>query len=157
MQEDNKVLNITRIEAEQQLNQFVGNLKVEGMSPDARLALVKLKLELTKLIKENDEFREITRESIEKPENYDELERAAKEDNATQEQKDAFKVVQDEYNKKLIEVLYPYLSAEVEIPFDYLTQEDFYELVKHNDVNIVYGYEYIYNKLVKQDGSVSNK
>lgn len=150
-------LKITRIEAEQQLNQFVGNLKVEGMSSDARLALVKLKIELTKLIKENDEFRETTRESIEKPTNYDELEKASSADNATQEDKDAFKTVQDEYNKKLIEVLYPYLSAEVEIPFDYLTQEDFYELVKHNDVNIVYGYEYIYNKLVKQDGSVSNE
>lgn len=150
-------LKISRIEAEQQLNQFVGNLKVEGMSADARLALVKLKLELTKLIKENDEFRETTRESIEKPANYDELEKASNTDNATQEDKDAFKTVQEEYNKKLIEVLYPYLSAEVTLPFDYISEEDFYELVKHNDVNIVYGYEYIYNKLVKQDGSTTNE
>ena len=150
-------LKISRIEAEQQLNQFVGNLKVEGMSADARLALVKLKLELTKLIKENDEFRETTRESIEKPANYDELEKASNTDNATQEDKDAFKTVQEEYNKKLIEVLYPYLSAEVTLPFDYISEEDFYELVKHNDVNIVYGYEYIYNKLVKQDGSITNE
>ena len=150
-------LKISRIEAEQQLNQFVGNLKVEGMSADARLALVKLKLELTKLIKENDEFRETTRESIEKPANYDELEKASNTDNATQEDKDAFKTVQEEYNKKLIEVLYPYLSAEVTLPFDYISEKDFYELVKHNDVNIVYGYEYIYNKLVKQDGSITNE
>ena len=150
-------LKISRIEAEQQLNQFVGNLKVEGMSSDARLALVKLKLELTKLIKENDEFRETTRESIEKPANYNELEKASNTDNATQEDKDAFKTVQEEYNKKLIEVLYPYLSAEVTLPFDYISEEDFYELVKHNDVNIVYGYEYIYNKLVKKDGSITNE
>ena len=150
-------LKISRIEAEQQLNQFVGNLKVEGMSADARLALVKLKLELTKLIKENDEFRETTRESIEKPANYDELEKASNTDNATQEDKDAFKTVQEEYNKKLIEVLYPYLSAEVTLPFDYISEEDFYELVKHNDVNIVYGYEYIYNKLVKKNGSITNE
>lgn len=150
-------LKISRIEAEQQLNQFVGNLKVEGMSADARLALVKLKLELTKLIKENDEFRETTRDSIEKPANYDELEKASNTDNATQEDKDAFKTVQEEYNKKLIEVLYPYLSAEVTLPFDYISEEDFYELVKHNDVNIVYGYEYIYNKLVKKDGSTTNE
>ena len=150
-------LKISRIEAEQQLNQFVGNLKVEGMSADARLALVKLKLELTKLIKENDEFRETTRESIEKPDNYDELEKASNADNATQEDKDAFKAVQEEYNKKLVEVLYPYLSAEVTLPFDYISEEDFYELVKHNDVNIVYGYEYIYNKLVEKDGSITNE
>lgn len=149
MEETNK-LKITRLEIEQQLNQFVGNLKVEGMSSDARLALVKLKIELTNIIKQNDEFRETTRESVVKPENYDELEKAANDEKATQADKDAFKTVQDEYNKKLIEVLYPYLSAEVEIPFDFLSEADFYELVKHNDVNMVYGYEYIYNTLVKK-------
>ena len=149
MEEENR-LKITRLEAEQQLNQFVGNLKVEGMSADARLALVKLKIELTNIIKQNDEFRETTRESVVKPENYDKLEKVANDEKATQADKDAFKTVQEEYNKKLIEVLYPYLSAEVEIPFDFLSEADFYELVKHNDVNMVYGYEYIYNTLVKK-------
>lgn len=149
MEEENR-LKITRLEIEQQLNQFVGNLKVEGMSADARLALVKLKIELTNIIKQNDEFRETTRESVVKPENYDELEKVANDEKATQADKDAFKTVQEEYNKKLIEVLYPYLSAEVEIPFDFLSEADFYELVKHNDVNMVYGYEYIYNTLVKK-------
>lgn len=149
MEEENR-LKITRLEIEQQLNQFVGNLKVEGMSADARLALVKLKIELTNIIKQNDEFRETTRESVVKPENYDELEKVANDEKATQADKDAFKTVQEEYNKKLIEVLYPYLSAEVEIPFDFLSEVDFYELVKHNDVNMVYGYEYIYNTLVKK-------
>ena len=149
MEEENR-LKITRLETEQQLNQFVGNLKVEGMSADARLALVKLKIELTNIIKQNDEFRETTRESVVKPENYDELEKVANDEKATQADKDAFKTVQEEYNKKLIEVLYPYLSAEVEIPFDFLSEVDFYELVKHNDVNMVYGYEYIYNTLVKK-------
>lgn len=149
MEEENR-LKITRLETEQQLNQFVGNLKVEGMSADARLALVKLKIELTNIIKQNDEFRETTRESVVKPENYDELEKVANDEKATQADKDAFKTVQEEYNKKLIEVLYPYLSAEVEIPFDFLSEADFYELVKHNDVNMVYGYEYIYNTLVKK-------
>ena len=149
MEEENR-LKITRLEAEQQLNQFVGNLKVEGMSADARLALVKLKIELTNIIKQNDEFRETTRESVVKPENYDELEKVANDEKATQADKDAFKTVQEEYNKKLIEVLYPYLSAEVEISFDFLSEADFYELVKHNDVNMVYGYEYIYNTLVKK-------
>lgn len=149
MEEENR-LKITRLEIEQQLNQFVGNLKVEGMSADARLALVKLKIELTNIIKQNDEFRETTRESVVKPENYDKLEKVANDEKATQADKDAFKTVQEEYNKKLIEVLYPYLSAEVEIPFDFLSEADFYELVKHNDVNMVYGYEYIYNTLVKK-------
>lgn len=146
---DNKELKVTRLEVEQQLNQFVGNLKVEGMTPDARLTLVKLKLALTKIIKEDDEFRETTKNSIVKPDNYDELKEAANKEDATKEDKEAFKAVEEEYNKKLVDVLVPYLQQEVTIPFDYLTEEDFYELVKHNDVNILYGYEYIYNKLVK--------
>lgn len=154
--QDNKTLKATRIEIEQQLNQFVGNLKVEGMSPEAKLALVKLKIELSKIVKEDDEFRETTRNSTDKPANYNQLEEAANKEDAIKEDKDAFAAVQEEYNKALLETLYPYLSTEIEIPFDFLSESDFYELVKHNDVNMVYGYEYIYNKLVKQDGSITN-
>lgn len=147
---DSKELKITRIEVEQQLNQFVGNLKVEGLTPEARLALVKLKIQLSKLIKEDDEFRETTKSSIKKPDNYTELEQKANSEDATEEDKKAFNKVKEDYNKQLLDILYPYLSSEVEIPFDFLSEEDFYELVKHNDVNMVYGYEYIYNILVKK-------
>ena len=47
---ENKVLKASRFEIEQQLNQYIGNLKVEGLSSDAKLAIVKLKIELSKVV-----------------------------------------------------------------------------------------------------------
>lgn len=148
-QEESKVLKASRFEIEQQLNQYIGNLKVEGLSADAKLALVKLKLEMSSIIKDIEDFRKKTVESLEKPDNYEELQEAAQKEDATEEDKAAFKKVEDEYNAKFVEIALPYFNEIVEVPFDYISKEDFYELVKHNDVNVVFGYEYIYNKLVK--------
>lgn len=144
-----KELKATRFEIEQQLNQYIGNLKVEGLSADAKLALVKLKIELSNVTKEIEEFRKQTIESINKADNFDELREAAQKEDATEEEKQAYKKVEDEFNNKFVEIALPYFNETVEIPFDYISKEDFYELVKHNDVNVVFGYEYIYNKLVK--------
>ena len=148
--EESKVLKASRFEIEQQLNQYVGNLKVEGLSADAKLALVKLKLEMSSIIKDIEDFRKKTVESIEKPDNYEELQEAAQKEDATEEDKRAFKEAEDAFNTKFVEIALPYFNEIVEVPFDYISKEDFYELVKHNDVNVVFGYEYIYNKLVKK-------
>ena len=43
----NNILKASRFEIEQQLNPFIGNLKVEGISAEGKLSLVLLKLELS--------------------------------------------------------------------------------------------------------------
>lgn len=151
--EEKKVLKASRFEIDQQLNQYVGSLKVEGLSGKAKLALVKLKLEMSKVVDEINDFRKKTVESIEKPENYDDLKAAAEKEDATQEDKDAWSKVENEYNTKFTEVALPYFNEVIELPFDFITKDDFYTLVEHNDVNVVFGYEYIYNKLVKEDAA----
>lgn len=148
--EEKKVLKASRFEIEQQLNQYIGSLKVEGLSSKAKLALVKLKIELSKIVEDLDNFRKRTLESIDKPENYDELKSTAEKEEATKEDKEAWSKVEKEYNEKFAEVALPYFNEVVELPFDFLTEEDFYTLVEHNDVNVVFGYEYVYNKLVKK-------
>lgn len=148
---EKKVLKTTRIEAEQTLNQFIGKLKLEGLSVDAKVELVKLKLQLTKVVAENNEFRNTTIASVEKPNNYSELQKEANAADATEEDKNTFAEVQKQYNEKLIEVLAPYFNEEVELAFGYISEKDFYELVAHNDVNSVYGYEYVYDKLVDKN------
>lgn len=148
--EEKKVLKASRFEVEQQLNQYIGNIKVEGLSGKAKLALVKLKIELSKIVDAISDFRKKTIESIEKPENFDELKAESEKEDATEETKQAYKKMEEEYNKKFAEVAIPYFNETIEIPFDYITEDDFYTLVEHNDVNIVFGYEYIYNKLVKK-------
>ena len=144
-----KAIKASRFEVEQQLNQFVGNLKIEGMSADAKLALVKLKIELSKIMSDIDDFRKKTLNSINKPERYDELKELSEKENATDKDKAAFKVVSDEYNKKFGEVAIPYFNTVIDIPFDFISESDFYAIVEHNDINVIFGYEYIYSKLVK--------
>lgn len=147
---DNKEIKASRFEVEQQLNQFIGNLKVEGMSSKGKLALVKLKIELSKVVEEINDFRKKTLDSIDKPENYSELEEASKKDNATDEDKAAFKKVEEEYNNKFAEVAIPYFNDIVTIPFDFISEADFEALVEHNEIKVIFGYEYIYNKLVNK-------
>ena len=147
---ENKVLKASRFEIEQQLNQYIGNLKVEGLSSDAKLAIVKLKIELSKVVGQISDFRKKTLESIEKPENYDTLKATAEKEDATEEDKKAWKEAEEQYNQKFIDIALPYFNEVVELPFDYITEQDFYTLVEHNDVNVVFGYEYVYNKLVRK-------
>lgn len=147
---ENKVLKASRFEIEQQLNQYIGSIKVEGLSNKAKLALVKLKIELSKIVEEISEFRKKTIESIDKPKNFDKLKAAAESDKATAKDKEAYNKVEEEYNKKFADIALPYFNEIVEIPFDFITKEDFYTLVEHNDANVVFGYEYIYNKLVEE-------
>lgn len=149
MEEENKELKVSRFEVEQQLNQFIGNLKVEGMSAEGKIALVELKIELSKIVKELEEYRKTVQESIQKPSNYEELEKKSASKEATDEDKKAFKAVEEEYNKKFVDIALPHFNEIITIPFDFISKDDFKELVKHNDMNVVFGYEYIYNKLVK--------
>lgn len=148
--ENEKKLTATRFEVEQQLNHFIGNLKVEGMSKEAKKAIVMLKIELGKVIKEIDEFRKTTIDSIGKPDNYEELKEAANKENATKEDKEAFEKIDREFNMKFNEVALPFFNEVITFPFDFLSKDDFMALVENNDINLVFGYEYIYNKLVKE-------
>ena len=97
--ENKEVLIASRYEIDQQLNAYIGNIKVEGLSSTAKLALVKLKLELSKVEKEIEDFRKQTLDSTKKPENYDKLKEAADKKEATDENKEAFKKVEEEYSK----------------------------------------------------------
>ena len=146
---ENRTLKATRYEIDQQLNRYIGNLKVDGLSSEAKLALVKLKIEMTDIVKEIDEFRQKTIDSIQKPDNYDKLKEAASKEGATEEDKKVFAEAEARYNNAFAEIALPYFNEVVELPFDYITKEDFYTLVKNNDVNVIFGYEYVYNKLVK--------
>lgn len=148
--EEKKELKASRFEVEQQLNQYIGNIKVEGLSKDAKVSLVKLKIELSKIVNEIEDFRKKTIESLEKPANYDKLKEKAEKENASAKDKEAFKNAENEYNKKFAEVAIPYFNETITIPFDFISEDDFYILVEHNDVNVIFGYEYIYNKLVKK-------
>lgn len=147
--EDKKELKASRFEVEQQLNNLVSSLKIKDISPEGKLALVRLKIKLTEVKNEIDEFRKTTIESINKPEKLDELKEAASKEDATDEVKNAFRELEDAYNKEFAEVAIPYYNDIISIPFNFISEADFDSIVKNNDIDALFGYEYIYNKLVK--------
>ncbi len=146
----NNIIKASRFEIEQQLNNFLGNLKIEGLSGAGKYSLVMLKIELSKIAKEIEDFRKTTIESIDKPKGYTELE-VKPVSERTDEEKETFKKLQEEYNDKFTEVALPYFNEVVEIPFNFITEDDFKHIVEHNELNVLFGYEYIYNKLVKNN------
>lgn len=144
-----KVLKVSRWELEQQLNLFIGSIKVSGLSKECKVALVKLKIELGKFAKEIEEYRKATIDGVIKPEGYDELKSKVSENKATKEEEDKFNELEKAYNQELMEILVPYFNEVVEIPFEGIKEDDFWSIVENSDVEIIFGYEYLKNKLVK--------
>ena len=147
--EEIKEIKASRFEVEQQLNPLIGSLKVKDVSPEAKLSLVHLKLELTKIKNEIDAFRKATIESIDKPEKLDGLKEAAEKEDATDEIKTAFKSLEAEYNKDFAEIAIPYYNTIISIPFSFISENDFDNIVMNNDLEALFGYEYVHDKLVR--------
>ena len=147
--EEEKVIKASRWELEQQLNQFIGIIKTNGLSKECKVSLVKLKIELSKYVKEIDEFRKTTVEAVVKPEGFDELKNKIERKEATLEEKTQFEELEKAYNQELMEVLVPYFNEVVEIPFDGIKEDDFWNIVENSEVEVIFGYEYLKNKLVQ--------
>lgn len=146
-----KVIEVTRFEVEQLLNTFIGSVKINGLSSEDKIAIIKFKLELSKVIKEIEEFRKTTIDSLEKPEKYDELKESAEKEGADEETKKLFKEVETEYNAKFSEIAIPYYNASVAIPFEGITEDGFFNIVANNNTELlVFGYEHLYDKMVKK-------
>lgn len=146
-QVEKKMMTATRFEIEQQLNQAIGSIRANGLANDIKIKLVKLKIALSDKVKEIEEYRKTTIDSIDKPENFDDLKKKVNEGTATNEEVAEFN--DSTYNKEIADILIPYLNEVVEIEFDGITEDEFWAIVNKSDVELIYGYEYLRNKLVK--------
>lgn len=146
-QVEKKMMTATRFEIEQQLNQAIGSIRANGLANDIKIKLVKLKIALSDKVKEIEEYRKTTIDSIDKPENFDDLKNKVNEGTATNEEVAEFN--NSTYNKEIADILIPYLNEVVEIEFDGITEDEFWAIVNKSDVELIYGYEYLRNKLVK--------
>lgn len=126
-------MELTNFEVKQ-LNLFTDTLLVTGMSTEGKISLVTLKPKLRKIANEIAEFEKTTADSI-RPENVEDL---SDEDKA-------------KLDKDYSDIIVPFYNTTIEIEFDLLSKEDFYKLVKHNDIEKLIGYEYIYTKLVNNE------
>lgn len=146
-QVEKKMMTATRFEIEQQLNQAIGSIRANGLANDIKIKLVKLKIALSDKVKEIEEYRKTTIDSIDKPENFEDLKKKVNEGTATNEEVAEFN--NSTYNKEIADILIPYLNEVVEIEFDGITEDEFWAIVNKSDVELIYGYEYLRNKLVK--------
>lgn len=143
MENEKMLINATKFELEQ-LNQFTSTLKVNGLEKESKIKLIKLKIELSKIVKEIDEFRKTTVDSI-KPDNYDELQQ-----DLTENGKQKFEEAQKELNTKFQEIVVPFYNTLVSIEFEKLTPDEYFSLMAENDLPELAGYEYVYNLLVSE-------
>lgn len=143
MKNEKMLINATKFELEQ-LNQFTSTLKVNGLEKESKIKLIKLKIELSKIVKEIDEFRKTTVDSI-KPDNYDELQQ-----DLTEKGKRKFEEAQKELNTKFQEIVVPFYNTLVSIEFEKLTPDEYFSLMAENDLPELAGYEYVYNLLVSE-------
>lgn len=104
------------------LNNILGEVKVGGLSQEGLYSLLDNKIELSKHVKEIQEAQKLAAEEL-KPEA---LKKGAEE---TEELK-------ADWNKKYSEYITKYLSEEVELNLQKLTRDDFYCLVKENNLQI---------------------
>lgn len=149
MENTQKVIKATRYEIESQLNNFIGSIKTNGLDKNCKLSLVKLKIKLSELVEEISQFRKKTIEGINKPEGYDALKIAV--DNATASESDKIKFAQLEkqYSIELGDILLPYLNETIDVEFEGINEDDFWKIVENSDIEMIFGYEYLKNKLVK--------
>lgn len=145
------VIKASRFEVEQLLNPFIGNIKITNLSKEDKIKVIKLKLELSKVTKEIEDFRKTTVESLDKPENFDKLKEAAEKEGASEEDKKAYREVEAAYNTKFSEVAIPYYNTYIDIKADHISEEAFFSIVEDNNMDMaVFSYEQLYKQLVNK-------
>ena len=143
------VIKASRFEVEQLLNPFIGNIKITNLSKEDKIKVIKLKLELSKVTKEIEDFRKTTVESLDKPENFDK--EAAEKEGASEEDKKAYKEVESAYNMKFSEVAIPYYNTYIDIKADHISEDAFFSIVEDNNMDMaVFSYEQLYKQLVNK-------
>ena len=140
------VIKASRFEVEQLLNPFIGNIKITNLSKEDKIKVIKLKLELSKVTKEIEDFRKTTVESLDKPENFEKLK-----EGASEEDKKAYKEVEAAYNMKFSEVAIPYYNTYIDIKADHISEDAFFSIVADNNMDMaVFSYEQLYKQLVNK-------
>lgn len=130
-------------------NAALSSIKINNISKEDKINLIKLKIGLSKVQSELETYEKSVVESL-KNDEYAEYEKAVQEVGATEEAKVKFKELQKELEKSANEICMEEYNKEVSIECAHLTDETFYMIADSFDMQMLGGYDYIYNKLVKQ-------
>ena len=129
-------------------NNALASVKVNNLNAEDRINLIKLKIGLGKAAASIQEYEKTVVESL-KDDTYTDAEKAAQSPEASDEDKEAFAKIQSKLEKDASEACMSEYNDAIRIPCKYLTEETFYSIAEYFDMQMLGGYDYIYNKLVK--------
>lgn len=126
------------------INQVFGETKFGDLSIDSISSLLEFKFELSKIVKERDEYIKNVVEEVK----TDEFKELSDKEDKTEEEKEQFESITKEINNKANEIINKYHNQIVEINVSKLNRNDFYTFCKTNNFTMTI-IEFLYNKLVK--------
>jgi len=135
-----KTIKMTRNEAII-LNQVLANVMVTGMSINARKKLICLKVELGKIHRDAEEYKNKTIESH-KPKNFEDIQT-----DGSDEGRMAFDTLLKELDARVAEIINPYSEEFVEISSEKIASDEFDKLTEVNDLTLA-AYEFLNQKLL---------
>lgn len=145
-------IKLSKFEIKVLFNPALDGMKLNDVDKEDRVKLIKLKIELGKIVRELEEFEKTLVESF-KDDEYKSLEESSNKEDATEETKEEFKKLQESINKKINECAVEEYNKTVDIDFDGISEDTFYKVASTIDLAALGGYEYIYNKLVKNNNN----
>lgn len=128
-------------------NTAISSVKVSDVSKEDKINLIKLKIELGKIDTQIKEYEKTVVESL-KTDEYNAAEQSAQ--SGTEEDKTKFKDMQLKLEKDASEICMTLYNEEVSIECKHLSEETFYQIADLFDIQMLGGYDYLYNKLVKK-------
>lgn len=126
------------------INQVFGETKFGDLGIDSISSLLEFKFELSKIVKERDEYIKNVVEEVK----TDEFKELSDKEDKTEEEKEQFESLTKEINNKANEIINKYHNQIVEINVSKLNKNDFYTFCKTNNFTMTV-IEFLYNKLVK--------
>lgn len=147
--EDDNTVKLSKFEIKVLFNPSLDGVKLNEVSKEDRIKLIKLKIELGRIAKELEDYTKTVIESF-KDDEFKKLEEAAQKDNATEEDKKKFEEFQNNINTKINEVCMEEYNKIVDIKDAKISEDTFFNTISQADINTLGGYEYLYNKLVKK-------
>lgn len=143
------MMKFNKFEIKMLINPALEGVKLNDISKEDRIKLIKLKIQLGKISKDLQDYEKTVVDSF-KDDNYTNLESKANDKEATEDDKKNFEELQKEINAKINEILIEEYNKEVEIECEPIEEDTFYNAISTVDLTALGGYEYLYNKLVKQ-------
>lgn len=131
-------------------NSALSSIKVNDLPKEDKINLIKLKIEIGKVHSELEAYEKSVVESL-KNETYIAAEKASMTNDATDDVKEKFKELQKELEKTASETCMDEYNSEITINCKHITDDTFYVIADSFDMTVLGGYDYIYNKLVKND------